>query len=355
MQNRSLPHATQQALTRLLTACGVDAPASDDSTASSLGVAGNNYSLSAWIPSAAELFHQSSSNTGGPRQELQAARAALQMSYRISLVFGGHLAAGSVIPQLDAARRLLEILDQCPPEIFGLKIGLGDGFGTDASGTVWLHAQLESDTWVKYLKDEADLEYCHERKKEQGKLREKERIAAKALGVGMIFAHSDVANSPEYEALLQGASEEGAGWPSYSGGNKPLEKVTVTVVSGENGDQNTSDGTGKILVPVTSSGPALLATLRRLGPEAARCAGLAAKEEFAISTLRTQVERKLRLRKLARHPDLPVYKFKTACLRMLQNAGTLGPLLDGLPIRITETNAVHAGQPHIDISWCFTL
>ena len=288
------------------------------------------------------------------------------MTQRITLLFGGKLSSGGVIPQLDAAQKLLGILDECPTEIFGLKIGLGDGFGIDPGGTIWLHAQSDSASWIQYLNNDADLDYCHQRKKEEAKLSEKERTAAKLLGVGMIFAHGDVAmgSSTEYDALLERVMQETAEWPNISGSGsyRPLENVNIMVVPAPQQEQQsekeqkiTSDESGKILIPVTASGPEILAAIRRLGPEASRSAALAAREESELSSLRTQVERKLRLRKVARHPDLPAHKFKTACLRMLQNSITLGPLLDGLPIRIAESNAVHPGQPHIDISWSFTL
>jgi hypothetical protein len=316
-------------------------------------------SLSSWIPEVAELYHQSvAANQGGPRQELQAIRTALQLTHRISLCFGGRLATGSVLPQLDGARRLVAILDQCPSEIFGLRIGLGDGFGNDPSGTIWLDAEAETATWIKYLQEPDVLSWSHQRREKQRDVAEKERKVANILGIGLVLApDSSISNSEEYEGFLQRVIDGiNQGLP----GSNHIKKVCVHIVAKEKTDASSSreeaivpDGAGRILIPLSSSPTEILSALRRLGPEAQRCAEIASKEATDLANLKTRVERKLHLRKLLRHPDLPAHKFRAGCLRMLEHSGKLGPLLDGLPVRLGEVNAFFPGQSQIDISWTF--
>jgi hypothetical protein len=355
--NRALPHTTHHALTKLFSACGIEASAAEmTSDGTNTTSNGTIATLSTWIPQVAELYHQSvAANQGGPRQELQAIRTALQLTHRISLSFGGKLATGSVLLQLEAARRLMTILENCPPSVFGLRIGLGDGFGNDPSGTVWLHAEADDATWLEYLQTPDVLDWCHRRKEKQREIRNLESKVATALGIGLILApDSGVFNSEEYEAFLEKVLDGVSG----SNLNLDLKKVCLHVVAaGAASTQQmmiVSDGKGRIIAPISSSITELLSALRRVGPEAQWCAEIASKEEAELKEIKTRVERKLHLRKLLWHPDLPADKFKAGCLRMLQYSATLGPLLDGLPVRLGEVNAFFPGQSQIDIAWSFT-
>jgi hypothetical protein len=358
--NRALPHTTHHALTKLFSACGIEASAAEmtgNGTENSTAV--SSESLSHWLPGVAELYYQSiGANQGDPKLELKIICTALQLTHGISLYFGAKLAIGSVLPKLDAARRLAGIMDQCPLEIHGLRIGLGDGFGTDASGTVWLHAEAETATWIEYLQEPGVLEWCHGRREKQLEIREKERQAALALGTSLVLAlDPDVLNSEEYEVFLQGILDNVE--QGRSTDKTVFQKVGLHVVSSSTAATKEqqliiSDGKGRILAPVSTSTKELLLALCRLGPEAQRCAEIASKEEADLLNLKTRVERKLHLRKLKWHPDLPAHKFRAGCLRMLEHSSTLGPLLDGLPVQLGEVNAFYPGQSHIDISWSFT-
>jgi Domain of unknown function (DUF4461)/Domain of unknown function (DUF4460) len=358
--NRALPHTTHHALSKLFTACGIQASAAEMTSGGDIEntTAATGESLSVWLPGVAELYHQSvAASLGGPRQELQAIRTSLQLTHRISLSFGGKLASGSVVSQIDAARRLMTILDQCPPEICGLRIGLGDGFGTDPDGIVWLYAEAQTATWLEYLRESDVLNWCQRRREKQMEDWDKETKAARLLDIYLIRARDpDVSHSEEYERFLNKLLED-IQQGELSTKNLNLEKVVVHVIAAdpvEKQRQIVSDGFGRLIVPVSSSTTDLLSALRRLGPEAQRCAEILDKEDEELANLKTRVERKLHLRKLLRHPALPAHKYKAGCLRMLQYSSTLGPLLDGLPVQLGEVNAFFPGQSHIDISWSFS-
>jgi hypothetical protein len=74
-----------------------------------------------------------------------------------------------------------------------------------------------------------------------------------------------------------------------------------------------------------------------------------------LSPLPTQVERKLRLRRLTKEGSLPDDRFRSACLRMLQHSAVLMPLLDGLPVRIAELTGLPLDKSSIDIAWDFQI
>ena len=369
--NRSFPSTTHHALTRLLTACGIETSAaeiagngSDNNSASSSSSA---MALRHWIPGVAELFHQSAAQQGSsPRQELQAIRSALLWSRSISLKFGGSLAAGSVLPQLEAAQKLLQLLelDTCKMKEHNLilKIGLGDGgFGIDSMGVMWLHAAAPETAWLEFLNDDSIVDRSLELQMAAYEVSQLERGAAETLGVGMVMASTvQLSSSTEYTEFLQRIKAAHSGSNSNSKSNSsgdgerflPFRKVGLQVTPLDGGE---SVDAGAIFVPITSTSDAVAAAVLKFGPGAARVAEKAAHDENELSSLRTRVERKLRLRILVRDPQLPRSKFRAACLRMLHHSKELTPILDGLPIRVGEVNTFQPGQSHIDISWCFEV
>lgn len=254
--------------------------------------------------------------------------------------------------QLAAARQLLQVVeaDSCPTLVEGLTIGLGDGFRTDASGTVWLRSDATAVAWDEFLRQKADLAGCHEHKRRAAAIREREHAVSRALGVGMLSAHPRVATTSEYAAFLERAVAASTGSPQL------MRKVSIYV------EGTTAEGTiacrvddhGKVCVPVDVAIGDLVAALRKLGPRAAQHVEMALKQESEVQALTRQVERTLKLRLLARDPNLPTHKFRAGCLRLLSHSEVVGPLLGGLCIRLSEVNSFVPGRSYIDVSWSFT-
>jgi len=336
-------------LNRLFSECGI---ASHDDEGEG-GAISHTVSLREFIPAAAERFHAAATQHGGPRYELSALRAALQMTRHISLVFGGAMTRASSLEQLEAGRQLLHVLEQdCLAEVVGVQIGIGDGYGSDASGALWLWSEGDAPSWAKFLQG-TDLEWHRTQRAKAAALRSREQAAAKALGVGMVLGHPAAVSTPQYERLMNDIADAG---PAGSG-QAMLQKVVLRLEPGSGGGGASgcrTDGLGKICLPVDLPLPDILACVKQLGPTAAREADALAKEEADIATLRRQVERALKLRLLSRDPDLPTHKFRAACLRLLQHSAALMPLLDGLPLRVTEVNSFVPGRSAIDIAWNFT-
>lgn len=119
------------------------------------------------------------------------------------------------------------------------------------------------------------------------------------------------------------------------------------------GEASIDDATGVVQVPVGSSAAELYSAIQRLGPAAQAVAARGREEEAAAATLRTAVERKLRLRRLVRDPGLAADKYRAACLRLMQHSGALGPLLEGLAVQVGEVNGLSPDRTLIHIAWNF--
>jgi hypothetical protein len=78
-------------------------------------------------------------------------------------------------------------------------------------------------------------------------------------------------------------------------------------------------------------------------------------EDARVADLRGRVERRLRLRRLMRDPALPPDRFLAASERMLHNAGSLAPLLEGNSIRVSYLNQVAPDGTYVDIAWDFEV
>ena len=48
-------------------------------------------------------------------------------------------------------------------------------------------------------------------------------------------------------------------------------------------------------------------------------------------------------------------RFRRACMRLLQRADALMPLMEGLEVRIAEASMVAPDGAHIDIAWDFDI
>ena len=97
-------------------------------------------------------------------------------------------------------------------------------------------------------------------------------------------------------------------------------------------------------ISMQSYGPAALAVLQKQNADKQRL------EDF-----RRSVEKRLRLRRLARDETLQDMQFISCCKRMLYNSQSLSQIMEGLSFRISHVNQVSAEGNHIDIAWDFEV
>lgn len=158
----ALSLASRKAFGRLLTACGIPDDFSD--AAGHNPGSGQLFSLRNFIPQAAEAFHQAAAAQGGPRHQLGAIRTALRLTRGVIVPIGGQAAGGGPLEQLPQVLQLSRVLEGLPGlDVSGLRVGVGQGYGVDALGTVWLLGGGHAEAWTKYLR-EVDLGHCRARR-----------------------------------------------------------------------------------------------------------------------------------------------------------------------------------------------
>ena len=74
-----------------------------------------------------------------------------------------------------------------------------------------------------------------------------------------------------------------------------------------------------------------------------------------LDDFRISVERRLRLRRLARDETVQDEQFVSCCKRMLYNSPSLSQIMEGLAFRISHTNQVSPEGEFIDIAWDFEV
>jgi hypothetical protein len=163
-------------------------------------------------------------------------------------------------------------------------------------------------------------------------------------------ATPEFAASTDYAAFVDRVAKTAQGLGSRPG---DVLHFAVLAVGARAGDPGLVPG--EVPVPVSATGLEALNMLRLLGPSASAAAAAAAEQRKSLDGLRTQVERRLRLRVLRRDPRLAPERFRAACLRMLRHSRELFPLLDGLPVRIAEVNGLPGDRSCVDIAWDFQI
>jgi hypothetical protein len=347
---KSKPDETRLALNKLLTACGVEAiEKSDDRNGSN----GNNMSLKYWLPMAVELYHKSLASRGALETEMHAVKMAYRLAHKRPLIISKEV-RHSTETTLESAKRIYRLITE-NEHLNGLRLGLTHGFGLDEYGTLWLDVSSEYDAWLEYLHN-TDLDMIRHRLQTIDNLKESERELATALGIELVVPAPAllISDCRDYQIFLDSTAQ--AAERAYDFPMKNLSQVVLEIqpsLPPSSGKNSSLDGSGKISVGVGDPGSVIIDVLRTSGQAAARHAEIARKQQEEVESMKRKVERSLRLRSLHAHPDLPVHKFTTGCLRLLERSQQLGPILEGLPIRLAEVNYYRPGLPQIDVSWSF--
>lgn len=348
---KSKPDETRLALNKLLTAFGIEAVPKSDSDRSNE----TSMSLRYWLPMAVELYHKNSASHSALQTEIHAVKMAYRLAHGRPLIISDEF-RHDADTTLEAAKRMYRLVSENGENLGGLRIGLTRGFGRDENGTIWLDISSEYDAWLDYL-DNTDLDLIRHHLQTINNLAGKERELASALGIGLVVSAPAVQTDyRKYKNFLDSTAQ--AAERAYDFPMNNLSKVVLEVQSNlpmQNNERNKSspDGSGKIPISVEDPGHVVLDMLRRSGPTAALHAEIERKQQEDIEGMKRKVERALRLRSLHAHPDLASYKVRAGCLRLLDRSQQLGPILEGLPIRLAEVNYYRPGLPYIDISWSF--
>lgn len=350
--------ATRRGLNKLFEAIGVglleEESEWDSSTHQNMPV-----SLKEFITRVHDLYLSDCADSSSPEVELQTLRTALHFSRRIQVIFGeDDVRTKSTLFRIDLLRALVDIIPQCPENISGTCIGFGSGFTVDRAGTLWLRCDATSDEWLQFIQS-IDIGACHDAIERKLALKKLESQVADVAGVGSVYTDADGYASEQYESFLQThLMQDNGGISSNKESYRQFPDVCVHVHVSEDdsssacGDAWCKDG---VIVVDSRLSKDLYKTVASLAPKAAEQARKIRHHQAQIKALIKQVETKLRLRLLSKDPNLEDHKFKAGCKKLLEHASELSPLLEGLKIRITETNAYVSGRQCVDVCWCFKL
>lgn len=95
--------------------------------------------------------------------------------------------------------------------------------------------------------------------------------------------------------------------------------------------------------------------MQRYGPRALTVAQHQKARSQRLEDFRRTVEKRLRIRQLARDPSLQEEQFISCCKRMLHNSDSLSQICDGLSLRISHINQVWPDGSGIDVAWDFEV
>lgn len=362
MQSIASPNATRKGLNQLFSKVGIDEIEID--TYGGVTDHGMPLSLRKFIPQVIAKFHESISIGGAPDTELRATKAALYFVRKIGVTFDAALYSGTIY-QTEMVQKLSNIINTCPDSLCNVKIGFGTGFTVDPMGTLWIKADAHEKEWSEFFNNVnlEDIQNIHKRRSEMNGLASD---VAKNLGVKLIYTDAESVLRPEYEQFLVSMASGSLAELDIPKDKKSQWNEIYIYVKVDHLDQNMSAKlhgdhgksectTGTITIPADLSPREVLQILYTVGHKAQLQATKIQKERKELESLKKQVERKLRLRQVIKDPNLADHLFRTGCIRLIDNATTLTPLLDGLSIRLTETNAFVPGKNYIDIAWSFQI
>ncbi|CAL5229048.1 g12297 [Coccomyxa viridis] len=346
----ALPRSTQKALGRLFSACGLSADFTGGAEQD------QPLNLRQFVPQAAELARQRQLSQRGPRHDISTLRTALRLGRQVTVGFAPSVRARGAVVQADLIRQVAAALDKVQHlDVRGLRFMLGQEYGVDAEGQLWLDASDNALFWSGYL-TATDFSECHDRQATLKRIQLLEASVAASLGVSMVYSSPALRAKPGYYSLLERLAAEASELGAVAGGanrSVPLQ-VVEDKTSEDPGSQSgfsTDTDFGFLSVPVSAPAQHVYKHIEAHGLEVRRALAERRQQHDKAEDLRRALERRLRLRRLSKDPALSHERFCRACMRFLQRADALMPLMEGLEVRISEASMVSPDGAHIDIAW----
>lgn len=352
-QPDQLPAATQASLGKLLSACGLESEVDGG-----LGGGAATKRLRLFVPSAAEVGRQRQAAQLGPRHQLSMVRTALRLGRQVTVGLSSSLQQKPTDAQADILTRLTAALDASTDvNLSGHHIMIGEeGYGPDKQGRLWLHVDASPALWSQYLK-QADLAECTRQRQLVRRVKDLEATVAQRLGVSMLYTGTQLQLQPDYMHFLQRLADAAASQGPVKDSRMqqiPLQVMSHRTAEAQQQGQHSIESNyvalsvaadvDSVYKLIQSAGPGVLSVLTK---------EKAAKQR--LDDFRISVERRLRLRRLARDETLQDEQFVSCCKRMLYNSPSLSQIMEGLAFRISHTNQVSPEGEFIDIAWDFEV
>ena len=323
----SAPEATRKNLSKLFKSLGIEGLEEQDTsenTWSSMPL-----SLREFIPMVHEAYLQDCADASSPAVQLRTLETALNFSRRIRILFADDLQGGkrSTLSKITLVQSLISVIPECPESLTGLSVGFGNACTLDEyAGVVWLKADIDPNEWVTFLQN-VDLQRCHNAIEMKATMYKLSDQVASQLGVGLVYgSDARVTLSDSYERILLSVLEN----PRTPVGKYP--DVSIRFVAGPlHGNDVCKDGIITVDLESMKSHAMLYDVLNRSTlAQAAEQARKLQCHQSQMTDLKKHVEKKLRLRLLAHDPQIPDFKFKTACQKLLEHAAEVRLCILGL-------------------------
>ncbi|KAJ7545871.1 hypothetical protein O6H91_08G014100 [Diphasiastrum complanatum] len=326
--------------------------------------------LSPLTKHASEIQRQSEASLLNLEQQVRVVKSALQVGRRITILFRRPLSDASCQEQLQVLENLARAVDEIQRvELAGCVLIIGDGYGVDDGGNVWLNCEDDARSWAKYLGEVnwTNVSSCQSAAKAR---RLKEFQVAQLLEVEMIFADDSLVKKLEYLFFLDQLADNAIKNGAVGSGKFYELPIRVTSPSIESDIPNTEnkssnknaqlaidENMGYISVSVVESPLNLHKFIEEHGEEALKVRRRFKLLEKQMEDLKAHVRKHLRLRHLAFDETLKSDQLQSACMRLLRNARLLQKHTEGLGICISAEHhlPLPGSKGLVYLKWDFSL
>ncbi|KAH7429066.1 hypothetical protein KP509_09G029100 [Ceratopteris richardii] len=355
--------STRKALARLFNSCGL--PGFDIG-----GLASDEelVCLSDLFEQASEILRKNEASAVDHDRRLAGAKNALRLGRGIRVAFRPPLSELSGKNQVESLEKLATSLDRAQDvNLKGHNLLIGDCYGVDALGNIWLRYEDAYQAWSHYLNN-VDLSKAIANRRRAAERQVLEHKAARSMEVEMVFTHDALGIQPEYihflnstikDAIYHGAVGQGKFSQLPLRITCPDKELNSDDVHSANRDETTymkvDQNFGYIAVPVWENLLDIYKYIECRGNEALEIREKLKNTEKHVEQVKLLVRRKLRLRELVFDRKLTTDMCLTACSRLIQFAPDLEKYMEGLAICISDEHRlpVEGTKSYLHLKWNF--
>lgn len=358
-----LSRDTRTALSRLLSACGLEAGEEDVSDVEVQAGQERSRHLLLFLAEVQEVVRQA--EAAGVDPEVQAAhmRGAIRLSYQLIVGFGSEVEPPRKLELIQQLIGALQMAGDAVEELRGLHVLLGgQQYDVDARGALWLPFDATADQWADFLAG-VDVDHARRQAETAAALARLEGHVAQALGIDALFTVPHAAMDPRYRELLEALAARAAknGGPLVGGtlwGVALLVQPPAGTLQGRAGSAtacSVDKQRGLILVALDAGADTIWHFMEKEGPAVAAAAATAAQHRQQLEELVATVRQRLRLRRLVGGDGVTAEQLRLCCLQLQRHAAALLPLMEGSSVRVARANRVAKGSTWVDVAWDFQL
>eukprot|EP00249_Psilotum_nudum_P011928 c23471_g1_i1 orf=110-1600(+) len=354
---------TRMAFGNLLSAFGLSANVSGSLTSEEDHI--NLYDL---FQQASEIQRRNEASGRGLEQQLLIVKNALRVGRGIKVSFRpplSNLPFGEQREVLDKFAVAVDKSENVP--LSGHSFLIGDCYGVDAIGNVWLNLDGDIQSWSKFLQ-KVDLKNAARNRQEAATRRLLEFKAAKLMEVEMIFTDDALAVKPGYSTFLNGIVEEAMRQGAVGAGKfselpvrviDPKEKLEIGCV--EDVEKvgvsywKVDRTLGYVSIPMGETLANVYSFIEQQGEAALQIRQKVKQSEERVEHVKMIARKKLRLRHLTFDKTLRIDQCLAACMRLIHYVPDLEKYTEGLSICLSNEHRLpqEGAKSSMHLKWNF--